>query len=85
MRKGRLKGNMENTNRPPLKGAPSDICTTPYKPSPFNSKILISGIVIDGTHRGAHVFFNLNSPARHEAHHRKFLLARLPPSGTNRT
>ena len=48
MRKGRLKGNMQNANRPPLRGAPSDICTTPYKPSPFNSKILISGIVIDG-------------------------------------
>ena len=44
MRKGRLKGNMANTNRPPLKGAPSNICTTPSKPSPFNSKILISGV-----------------------------------------
>ena len=43
MRKGRLEGNMDNTNRPPLKGAPSNICTTPSKPSPFNSKILISG------------------------------------------
>ena len=45
MRKGRLRGNMEKTSRPPLNGAPSNICSTPSKPSPFKYKILISGVV----------------------------------------